>query len=199
MARFNNHITPTDNDLINHYLHTSDTEVLGQVYERYMHLVYGVCLKYLKDREWAKDGVIRIFEKLVEEIPKQSIDNFKPWIYTVTKNFCLMEIRSRNASKEREKKWADENMEFVDNSYQMHPIDGEINDELNKALRNCIDKLKQEQKKCIELFYFNEKCYQEISDELNIQLNKVKSYIQNGKRNLRICLEKHHEIGQEAK
>lgn len=161
-----------------------------------MHLVYGVCLKYLKEREWAKDGVIRIFEKLVEEIPNHQIDNFKPWLYAITKNFCLMELRSRKSSLEREKKWAEENIVLVDYSFSLHPIDDDNNKGLNTALKNCIEKLKKEQKQCIELFYFDDKCYQEISDISDISLNKVKSYIQNGKRNLKICMEKNHEIHQ---
>lgn len=186
----------SDIELIQMYCQLGDTEILGQLYDRYMHLVYGVCLKYMKDRERAKDGVMRIFEKLIHDLPHQKIDNFKPWLYAVTKNFCLMEIRGLQSSRARDKKWMEENLEVVDYQFPLHPLDDDLNDPMTLALKNCIDKLKDDQKQCIELFYFDNKCYQEIAEELNIDINKVKSYIQNGKRNLKICLENNHEIRQ---
>ena len=198
MTRHFNHTEPSDNDLILYYQKTLDSEVLGQLYERYMHLVYGVCLKYLKEREWAKDSVIRIFEKLATDLPGSEIKNFKSWLYTITKNFCLMELRSRKSTLEREKKWVKDNVDFVDNSYQLHPIDDSTDQTLNDVLKKCIEKLKAEQRQCIELFYYDDKCYQEISDTLNMNVKAVKSNIQNGKRNLKICLEKNRVIQQQT-
>jgi RNA polymerase sigma factor (sigma-70 family) len=60
-----------------------------------------------------------------------------------------------------------------------------------ETLKKCIDQLKDEQKECIKLFYLEEKCYQEIAESTSYELKKVKSYIQNGKRNLRICMDQH--------
>ncbi|MBE0652578.1 MAG: sigma-70 family RNA polymerase sigma factor [Bacteroidales bacterium] len=163
-------------------------DILGELFSPYMHLVYGVCLKYLKNRETAQDAVMQIFEKLLAELPKHDIKEFKPWLYVLTKNFCLMELRSAKSRMEREKKYTIEQETFMEPEERMHPLDEE-NSLLNTALQECIDKLKKEQKECIALFYYKDKCYQEIADILHIEEKKVKSHLQNGKRNLKICLE----------
>lgn len=178
----------SDEDLIKKYNSNKNLKELGNLYQRYMHLVYGVCLKYLKNRDESKDAVMQIFEKLIVEIEKHEVENFKSWLYVLTKNYCLMELRKKDSVSRRFQKYYDE--KIMESTIDLHPIDGTDNLDLNLALKNCIEKLKIEQKQCIELFYFEEKCYQEISDKLDISLNKVKSFIQNGKRNLKICLEK---------
>lgn len=178
----------TDDKLLSIYLKEGNLEILGNLYQRYMHLVYGVCLKYFKEREESKDAVIQIFEKLVIEVNKHEIKNFKSWLYVLTKNYCLMELRKAESKERRMQKYFNDN--FMESTEDLHPIDETNNLDLNSALYKCIEKLKNEQKQCIELFYFKEKCYQEISDYLHISLKNVKSHIQNGKRNLKICLEK---------
>lgn len=182
----------SDSELLSSYLQSGDLEILGTLYNRYIHLVYGVCLKYLSDREESKDAVNKIFENLITEIPKFEIQNFRGWLYVVTKNYCLMEIRKKKTEKNRFEKYSQDI--FMESTGISHPID-EVSDGngLHHNLKLCINKLKEEQRTCIQLFYFEEKCYQEIADELNIDLNKVKSYIQNGKRNLKICLEQYKE------
>jgi RNA polymerase sigma-70 factor (ECF subfamily) len=182
----------SDSELLSSYVQSGDLEILGTLYNRYIHLVYGVCLKYLSDQEESKDAVNKIFENLISEIPKFDIQNFRSWLYVVTKNYCLMEIRKKKTENKRFEKYSHDI--FMESTDISHPID-EVSDttSLHRNLRLCIDKLKEEQRTCIQLFYFDEKCYQEISDELNIDLNKVKSYIQNGKRNLKICLEQYKE------
>jgi len=161
---------------------------LGELYSRYMHLVYGLCLKYLTGREEAKDAVIQIFEILSEKILKHEVRHFKSWLYVLAKNYCLMQIRSHRARDKRNKIWASD---FMESEPEMHPIDSD-DIHLNLALRECISKLKLNQKKCIELFYFENKCYREIAEIIHISENKVKSYLQNGKRNLKICLDQKH-------
>lgn len=178
----------TDEELLVRFRETGDLEALGVLYKEYMPLVYGVCLKYFKDREKSQDAVMQIFEKLVTDIPKNDIQNFKPWLYVVVKNYCLMQLRSEKSKAENEKKFRIEQEIFMESSEELHPIDEE-KAELNKSLMECIEKLKEEQKQCIQLFYFDSKCYKEISDILNMDEKKVKSYLQNGKRNLKICLE----------
>jgi RNA polymerase sigma-70 factor (ECF subfamily) len=153
-----------------------------------MHLVYGVCLKYLKNREEAKDSVMQIFEKLVIEIPKYEIQNFKSWLYVLTRNFCLMKIRSEKSVVKKKKIYFKDEVEFMESGSEMHPLDDDEIDQ-NEALSECVERLKDEQKDCIELFYYGNKCYSEIAIILNINEKKVKSYLQNGKRNLKICLE----------
>ena len=97
--------------------------MLGELYSAYMHLVYGVCLKYLKDRDESKDAVMQIFEKIITEIPKQRIENFRGWLYVVTKNYCLMQLRSMKSKEERFNEWANDTAAFMENGPDLHPID----------------------------------------------------------------------------
>lgn len=177
-----------DEILIREYLSTKDLELLGILYQRYTHLVYGVCLKYYKDREESKDAVMQIFEKLIVEIEKHEVTNFRAWLYVMTKHFCLRQLQKKNSSSKKFKQFYDE--KIMESTIDLSPLDDAPEKDMNAALRECIEKLKKEQKACIELFYFKEKCYEEVSEELSLELKKVKSYIQNGKRNLKICLEK---------
>ncbi len=181
----------TDEELIAEFNLTGSLEVLGELYSSYMHLVYGVCLKYLKDRDEAKDAVMQIFEKIITEIPKQDIENFKGWLYVVTRNFCLMQLRSAKSRLERFSEWANDNAAFMENSNHLHPIDKDGAD-MEEDLTDCIKRLKDEQRECIRLFYFDNRCYNEISVILKIDEKKVKSHLQNAKRNLKLCLEEKH-------
>ncbi|MPQ47567.1 sigma-70 family RNA polymerase sigma factor [Marinifilum sp. N1E240] len=176
-----------DHELLDSFITSGDLENLGVLYSRYMHLVYGVCLKYLKDRERAKDAVNVIFEHLITEIPKFEIKNFKSWLFVVCKNFCLMEIRKQKSRKTQSDKFL--LIQDMESEEVLHPIDESPDLKLEESLKKCIDRLKEQQQKCILSFYYEEKCYKEISETLNLPINKVKSYIQNGKRNLKICLE----------
>uniref|UniRef100_UPI003216E7B7 RNA polymerase sigma factor n=1 Tax=uncultured Draconibacterium sp. TaxID=1573823 RepID=UPI003216E7B7 len=179
----------SDQELLTIYLKKKDFDVLGELYSRYMHLVYGVCLKYFKNPELSKDAVIGIYEKIQDSIHKHEIKNFKSWLYVVTKNYCLMELRK--SPRNHIMVSSDEELaSFMENTPELHPIDREQNEAIEKALADCIEKLKAEQKNCISLFYFENKCYREISAELKLEEKKVKSFIQNGKRNLKICMEK---------
>ena len=174
----------TDEELISTYRKNGDVAVLGRLYEKYMPLVYGVCLKYLKDEEAAKDAVMGIFEELVVKVKQHEINIFRSWLYVLGRNYCLMQLRS---SKKMELVNLDDVMEFTP---LLHPED-DNREEAYKALERCIDKLTGGQKQSIDLFYLKEKCYKEIADVTGFSLNEVKSYIQNGKRNLKICLDKH--------
>ena len=181
----------SDAELITKFQASGDLEQLGTLYERYMHLVYGVCLKYFQDRDAAKDGVTDIFEKLISELHRHEVENFKSWLYVLTKNYCLMEIRSQKGETRRLHEYQNDQKIFVESEQEMHPIDEE-EQELNKALQKCIELLKGEQEKCIRLFYYENKSYRDIADALKLEEKKVKSFIQNGKRNLKICLENQH-------
>ncbi len=178
----------TDEDLIREFRSSGDLEVLGELYSGYMHLVYGVCLKYFKDRDESMDAVMQIFEKLISEVPKHNIENFRSWLHVVTKNYCLMQIRSHKSRSEKHNEWIEESQVFMENSTELHPIDNEEAD-IGKTLHECIEKLKDEQKECIKQFYYDNRCYNEIAVNLDLDEKKVKSHLQNGKRNLKLCIE----------
>lgn len=175
-----------DLKLLNSYRANGDLAVLGKLYQPYMGLVYGVCLKYLKDEEQCKDAVMQIFEELIEKVSRYEIKQFRGWLYVLTRNYCLMQLRS---GKKMDVVSMDDVME---NTFVLHPED-ENKEEMMKQLERCMEKLPAAQKESVNLFYYNDKCYKEIAEQTGYTLNEVKSYIQNGKRNLKICLEKHSE------
>jgi len=182
------HPDSTDEELVQLFDRNGSLDTLGVLYSRYMHLVYGVSLKYLGNRDDAKDVVMQIFEKLIIDLPGQEVRNFKSWLYVLTKNYCLMQIRSNKSAGGRMEGYKIE-LEFMESEQEMHPIDRE-DQSVEEALKHCIEQLKIEQKQCIELFYYQKLCYQEIAEKLKMNEKKVKSYLQNGKRNLKICLER---------
>jgi len=184
-------IQKSDEELLQEFTTTGDLDVLGELYSGYMHLVYGVCLKYLKNRDESKDAVMQIFEKLVIEIPKQNIANFKSWLHVVTKNYCLMQLRADKSRQEKFNALINDPAVFMESSTTLHPLD-EDGPDLEKGLADCIGKLKLEQKECIEQFYYGNRCYQEIAENMGLDEKKVKSHLQNAKRNLKLCLEENH-------
>ncbi|MBK6266919.1 sigma-70 family RNA polymerase sigma factor [Marivirga sp. S37H4] len=156
-----------------------------------MHLVYGVCLKYFKDREQSQDAVMAIFEELIIKLPKFEIENFKSWLYVLSKNHCLMELRKQKRSLTDHLESSSYN--HMENVQFVHHDDEALTEENLDRLNDCIAQLKIEQKQCIELFYLEKKSYQEIVETTAFDLKKVKSYIQNGKRNLKQCMEQQSE------
>lgn len=190
-------VTGSDSDLLGSYREEGDQEVLGELYSRYIHLVYGVCMKYLRNREDANDGVMQIFEKLMIEIPRHNIENFSNWLHVVTKNYCLMQLRSEKSHREKYEEWINDQTVFMENITLLHPLDeDEVPEVLEKALEDCIERLKEHQKSCIRQFYYEDRCYEEIAVNLGLDEKKVKSYLQNGKRNLKLCLEEKN-VGKE--
>lgn len=183
-------VNEPDDRLIAKFNSTGDLEYLGKLFEKYMHLVYGICLKYLKDRDASQDAVMQIFEKLIIELPKRDVENFKPWLHVITKNHCLMQLRSQKIKFLQTEKMMKEEEFFMESSFELHHNNEPVLEQDLEMLRKCIDQLKTEQKECVSLFYLEERCYQEISNELSVEIKKVKSFIQNGKRNLKICMEK---------
>jgi RNA polymerase sigma-70 factor (ECF subfamily) len=177
--------TMTDEALLLKYKEAYDIKVVGMLYDRYMSMVYGVAMKYLKDREESRDAVMQIFEKLVETLKSHEVQHFKSWLYVTARNHCLMQLRS---SKGRRFTEIDEH--FMESEAAVH-LEDEPEIEVNIVkLEKCMDELGDEQKRCVQLFYLKQKCYKEIVSLTGYDDNKVKSYIQNGKRNLKICMER---------
>jgi RNA polymerase sigma-70 factor (ECF subfamily) len=174
----------SNQELLNRYKTTGDLALVGELFTRYQSLVYGVCLKYLRNRDDAKDAVMHLFEKLNSTLKSHEIGHFKSWLYTTTRNHCLMQIRAGKG-----KFTVELELGRMENQYLLHPEDEPALEENLIKLERCIETLNAEQKKCVTLFYLQEKCYKEISHATGFDLNHVKSYIQNGKRNLKTCLE----------
>ena len=173
----------TDAELLSRYSTDHNKDWLGILLSRYTTLLLGVCLKYVKDEDIAKDIVQQVFIKALNEINKQKIDNFGGWLYRVAKNECLNEFRKKNHLT------SDDELNYLeaDNTFT---IQEHLNNEQRiVALQQAITELKEEQRICIELFYLQEKSYQEIVELTTFDMKQVKSNIQNGKRNLKLKLE----------
>ena len=166
------------------YQQSGDLQVLASLYQRYMELVYGVCLKYLQDTEPAKDAVMQVFEELVQKLKKHEVDNFKSWLYTLAKNYCLMQLRSQ-----KNRKTVSISPELMQNDEELH-LNGALQKEAEfKKLERCLQTLSAEQQQTVELFYLQQKCYNEIVEQTGLDWKKVRSLIQNGRRNLKLCME----------
>lgn len=176
------------------YQQHGDLEVLGLLYQRYMDLVFGVCLKYLIDSESSKDAVMQIFEELVQKLRKYEVENFKSWLHTLAKNYCLMQLRTPKNLKTTEFSFSENGRglgaDVMQSDEDVH-LNGAMQKEENfKRMEKCLQTLSPEQKATVEMFYLENKCYKEIAEVTGIEWNKVRSYIQNGRRNLKICMDK---------
>ncbi len=177
-----------DEELLAEYRKTADMAVFGYLYDRYISLVYGLCLKYLKNEADAKDSVMQIFEEVAAKVMQHDVQTFKSWLYVVSKNHCLMRLR-KHTSEKKAVNFEEKFMEFTD---EFH-LDKVLEDEHKlQALNECIEALPPHQKQAVVKFFMEELSYKEVSDVTGNDLNKVKSFIQNGKRNLKICLENKH-------
>lgn len=174
-----------DRELIAAYKSSGDLQYVGILYQRYMDLVFGVCLKYFKDGEKSKDAVMDIYEELCKKLKLHDVENFRGWLQVLARNYCLMQLRSP-----RNMKTTEFNPDFMQSSQTTHLENGILEKEENfKKLEGCIEQLPIEQRQSIELFFLQKKCYNEIAGIMGHEWSKVRSYIQNGKRNLKICME----------
>ena len=165
------------------YLNDRDKEVLGVIFKRHMSLVYGVAMKHLAEKNAAQDATMEVFEKLIDFAPQNEINNFKGYLFVMTRNHCLMKIRGEQIVTVE---ITDRDVELAT---EMHPIDLEKGKSKEELLAKCLKMLKDHQKLCIEAFYFGKKSYSDISVESRLDISSVKSHIQNGKRNLKNCIE----------
>lgn len=173
----------TDEQLLEKYLSGGDAQYLGRLYERYMPMVYGVCLKILKDAGKAEDAVMAIYEELTRKVREHRVESFRGWLYVLARNHCLMEWR-KNQRRPTDLHDDMSRHDAVEQSFEYElPQNG-------TPLEKCLDELPHQQRKSVEWFYFEEKSYKEIADIIAEDVGKVRSYIQNGRRNLKICLEK---------
>ncbi|HEY0679032.1 MAG TPA: sigma-70 family RNA polymerase sigma factor [Chitinophagaceae bacterium] len=181
--------TASDAALVSEFQETGQSEVLAELYQRYMELVYGVCLKYLPDAETAKDAVMNIFEELVQKLRHHQVDNFKGWLYTLAKNHCLMQLRSRKNIKLTELSTV-----IVQTEENLHLNGVPEKEQQLQSMEYCLKTLPAEQKLCVELFYLQGKSYNEIVEHTGFDWKQVRSFIQNGRRNLKLCMDKSVEL-----
>jgi RNA polymerase sigma-70 factor (ECF subfamily) len=174
----------TDAELVIAYQQHQQLDILALLYQRYMELVYGVCLKYLPDEEAAKDAVMNIFEELINKLKHHQVDNFRGWLHVVAKNHCLMILRSPKNLKTNS--LSEGIVQFEENVHLNGVMEKE---EQLDQMSECLQALPEEQQRCVELFYLQNKSYNEIVDITGYDWKSVRSYIQNGRRNLKICME----------
>ena len=176
----------TDHDLLEQFYADHDNEWLGILLRRYTLLLLGVCMKYLKNEEEAKDGVQQVFLKVIQELQKYRVEYFKSWLYMVAKNHCLMKLR------EKQGKYT---VEINDRHADQQDTESDLqelwqNDNKLDLMESSLRELNPEQQQCVTLFYLQKKSYQEVSEVTGYSLLQVKSYIQNGKRNLKLLIER---------
>lgn len=180
-----------DASLLASYRRSGETDAIEVLFNRYGHLVLGICLKYLRDENEARDACMQIFEKLMEELRKNEVLQFKSWIYTVTRNYCLIQIRKKlTLEKQKENYLHFFSEDFVNFWSEMNHTD-EMEPEIQR-LYAALETLQEEQRLCLDLIYFRGKSYMEITEITGFELKKVKSCIQNGKRNLKNILKPGH-------
>lgn len=173
----------TETDKLRAYKETGNMNILAELYSPCMDNIYGVCLKYLKNSEDAQDAVINIFEELIEKVNKYEIENFPGWLYQLSRNHCLMKLRK---AKSRPRVVELPIMHFAEEQHLDTVLTKENN--LNQ-LEDCLKTLNEKQRKAVTMFYLEDKCYKEIEETTGLDLNKVRSFIQNGRRNLKLCME----------
>ena len=181
----NSHIS--DQQLLNSFYTSRDNHWLGILLQRYTLLLLGVCMKYLKNEEEAKDCVQQVFLKAITELHKYRVEYFKSWLYMVAKNHCLMKLRDRHARTPAEIR--EEQLPMAPEEEPGKALHLEKDRQLD-LMSDCLQELNKEQKQCVTLFYLEKRSYNEIADTTGFTLMQVKSYIQNGKRNLKILLER---------
>ena len=181
----------SDEEVVNNYRLSSDKQLVGILFERYSPLVFGVCLKYLRNKDESRDMVVNIFEKLMVDLKNFDIQKFRPWLHSVTRNHCLMFLRKAN------RPGTEKDIDDLQNKLSTSTFaDASVEDkEIQLShLEKAMEELNDEQKISVTLFYLKDKSYQEIAEETGWDMNKIKSYIQNGKRNLKLILQTKNEI-----
>lgn len=175
----------SDDILLERFQQQGAKEALAVLFDRYLELIFGLCLQYLKTSSRAEDATMAIYAELQEKVPNHEIKNFKNWLYTMVRNHCLMQLR-------REKKDTTVNFDpaFMQSAEEWHPIEEEsTEDSRQPALDFCLEQLGEQQKTCVQLFYYEGHSYKEIADMRQEPVGKVRSNIQNGRRNLKNCIE----------
>lgn len=192
LKRFRKPKPTTDLEYVAAYRATGDLAVLGELYERHMELIYAVCYNYLRDEDEAKDAVMHLFEQLVADLLRHDVQQFGAWLHSVARNYCLMQLRKNQAHPKTTlvTNGVDEaDDEFLSRVLINETTDSDLEEDLSR-MESCLQTLPTEQQTCLTLFYLDRKTYTEVADMTGYDLKQVKSYLQNGRRNLKICMQK---------
>lgn len=187
MAKYNNIPNEQALELLEQFKKSGESEDLGKLYTHYMEMVLIVGLKYYRDQQKAEDLVMDVFEILYKKAANHNVTTVSSWIYTIAKNECLMDLRKNK--KEIPTDQINYQQQVVESEEFLHLFENDQSENEMKSLQDCIDALNEEQKQCIEQFYLQQSSYKDITMNTNFTINQVKSYIQNGKRNLKNCME----------
>lgn len=182
-------IVTSEASLLAKYRQSGELRILGDLYSPCMDYVFSICYKYLQDEDESKDAVMQIFEKLITDLRTHEVTNFRNWLHSVSRNYCLMQLRARRMvvggeDLSEEKFLPQLTIEVEDTAETM------LNEQNLTRLEACMKALNPEQRIAVDLFYLKEMCYRDIADQTGFDPGRVKSYIQNGKRSLKICMKK---------
>ena len=179
-------------DYIAAYRATGDLTILGELYEQHMELIYAVCYNYLRNEEEAKDAVMNLFEQLITDLRKHDVQQFGPWLHSVARNYCLMQLRKNQAHLKTElvTNATGELSDDLEISWLYNEDDPAEREADLSRMEACLQMLPAEQQTCLTLFYLERKTYTEVSGLTGFDQKQVKSYLQNGRRNLKICMQK---------
>lgn len=180
----------SDEELVSKFSKTKRQTYFEELYRRYIHLAYGVCLKMLKNDNDSRDVVSEVFKILFIKLPTANVKSFKSYLYAVSRNECIARLRQQKSESKKLADWQHTEIptdDFVENNELLALIDGEPS--LDDEVRKAVEQLGDEQQDCIRLFFYEDKSYKEIALQTGYSEKQVKSYLQNGKRNLRIMLE----------
>jgi len=175
-----------DATLLSRFKEKGDKQALACLFDRYLELIYGLCVQYLKSTSLAEDAVMSIYAELQEKVPNHDIRNFKNWLFTFVRNHCLMQLR-------KDKKMPTQHFDptFMHSEENVHPVIEEtVDNERQSALNYCLEQLSTQQKTCVQLFYYEGHSYKEIAIIREEPVGTIRSFIQNGRRNLKKCIEK---------
>lgn len=173
----------TDEELLHAYRSSEDAEWLGRLLQRYTALLLGVAMKYLKDKMMAEDAVQHVFLKALTHLPKEEINNFKGWLYILVRNHCFQVLRDKV-----------HNIDTDHLTGLAAPVadkeEIQIREYNLQQMTEGLKTLNDEQRVSITLFYLQKKTYEQIMKETGYTFMQVKSFIQNGKRNLKMYVVK---------
>lgn len=178
----------SDEELVQHYKNTFDGFYVGLLFERYVDVIFGISLKYLKNRQDAEDMLSSVFEKLTDVLKNKEVQTFRNWLFVLVKNQCVSQLRSVQSQQQRQKRYIDYISQLTAPEELMQVWKEEKKNDEEVRLKQVLAQIPRKQRRCIEYFYFEQKSYKEIAELMNETVGKIRSYIQNGRRNLKIML-----------